>query len=165
MPAKVIGKFLNYGFPGTPSRMSDCVIAPYGFPVASATTGTQIAFGEPVAFDPTLGGVRKVKTGDTADVIIGFAVRKVSQPHADNATGWYYEPGDTVDVLLRGSMTINVANATGVAPRGGVYVDVATGDVYGATGSGRVAVANAKFAAGNVDSEGVAEITLTDRAI
>ena len=165
MPAKVIGKFLNFGFAGTPSRMSDCVIAPYTFPVVAATDGTTIAFGEPVVFDKTIGGVRKIKTGDTATDVIGFAVRKVSQPHADNVNGWFYEPGDDVDVMLRGSITVGLEATTGIAARGAVYVDAATGKVYAATASGRLAIGNAFFATGKADTEGVAEITLTERVI
>lgn len=165
MPAKVIGKTLGFGFCGNPSRMSDSVIAPYAFVVADSTAGTKIEFGTPVTFDTALNGVRATKTGDTAADIVGFAVRHIGQPKEDNANGWYYQPGEVVDVMVRGSMTVHVEDTTGIAARGTVYVDVTTGKVYAATGSNRVALTNAKFATGKVDGEGIAEITLTERVI
>lgn len=165
MPGKVIGTTLPFGFAGNVSRMSDCVIAPYKYDIAHENDG-HIAYGEPVAFDATNGGVRKLTAADAnADVIIGFAVRRLGQPRTDYADGWYYEAGDTVDVLLRGSMSIALENATGIAPRGAVYVDPATGKLYAASDTGRLAVANAKFAAGVADDNKVAEITLTERVI
>lgn len=165
MPGKTIGKFLDFGYAGNPSRMSDIVIAPYLFPVDTATDKTKIVFGAPVVFDATLGGVRAIKTGDAADAVIGIAVRHMGQPHEDNPDGWYYQPGDTVDVLIRGSIMIELADKASVAARGAVYVDPATGKYYGATGSGRVALANAKFATGAVDAHNIAEITVVERVI
>ena len=165
MPGHVIGTSIPYGFAGNVSRMSDCVIAPYKYDIAHASDGN-IAFGEPVAFDSTNGGVRKLTVSDdSADVIIGFAVRRMGQPKADSADGWYYAPGETVDVLLRGSMSIALENDTGIAARGSVYVDPATQKLYAATGTGRLAIANAKFGAGAADSNKVAEITLLERVI
>lgn len=163
MPGKVIGTALPFGFAGNVSRMSDCVIAPYKY---DATLTGNIAYGEPVAFDPTTGGVRKLASTDESNaVIIGFAVRRLGQPRTDYADGWYYAPGDTVDVLLRGSMSIALEATTGIAARGAVYVDPATQKLYAATDTGRLAIPNAKFAAGVADGNKVAEITLFERVI
>lgn len=162
MPGHVIGKSVPFGFAGNVSRMSDCVIAPYRY---DASLSGNIAYGEPVAFDTTTGGIRKLAANDTADVIIGFAVRRMGQPKTDSADGWYYEPGETVDVLLRGSMSVALENDTGIAPRGTVYVDPATGKLYGATSSGYLAIPNAKFSAGVADTDKVAEITVLERVM
>lgn len=163
MPGKVIGTSLMYGFPGTPSRMQDCVIAPYKYNVAN---GDPIEFGEPVAFDSTTNGVRKVGSSDTATDIIGIAVRKIGQPYADNAEGWFYQTGDTVDVMLRGSITVPVSNSTGIAARGQVYVVKETGGIVCTSGASTLAPTNMKFATGNINStDMVAEVTITERNI
>lgn len=163
MPGHVIGKTIPFGYAGNVSRMSDCVIAPYRY---DASLTGNIAYGEPVAFDTTTGGVRKLSSSDVTNAaIIGFAVRRIGQPKTDYADGWYYEPGETVDVLLRGSMSIALEDSTGIAARGAVYVDPATQKLYGATDTGYLAIPNATFAAGVADDNGIAEITLTERVI
>lgn len=169
MPGKVIGNSLPIGFAGNPSRMSDCVITPYLY--AASQTG-KIQFGEPVAFDSATGGVRKVTSTDTADSIIGIAVRRLGQPKSDDSDGWFYNPGESVDVLLRGSIVVPVLNATSIAARGGVYVCKGTGtnrpagSIVCASGDDTILMANAKFSTGKIDSgDMVAEITLTERVI
>lgn len=165
MPGKVIGKTLPFGFAGTVSRMSDCVIAPYKYDIAHISDGN-INFGEVVAYDTTNGGIRKLDSNDDDNsVIIGIAVRRMGQPKADNANGWYYEPGETVDVLLRGSIAVELEATTGLAARGNLYVDPATGKLYAATDTGRLAVANSAFANGKVDEANVTEVTLVERVI
>ena len=169
MPGKVIGNSLPIGFAGNPSRMSDCVIAPYMY--AAGNSGN-IQFGEPVAFDAVNGGVRKVASGDTSAAIIGIAVRRMGQPKSDDANGWYYKPGEEVDVLLRGSIVVPVLNATSIAARGTVYVCNGTGDsrpagsIVCASGDDTIQMSNAKFSTGKIDAgDMVAEITLTERVI
>ncbi len=170
MPGKVIGEFLNCGYAGTPSRMSDCVIAPYAY--AAANTGN-IAYGEPVAYDAANNGVRKLTSTDTAAAIVGFAVRKIGQPKSDDNEGWYYAPGEVVDVLLRGSMSVSVLSGTYTA-RGqvyacnGKYAARAAGSITGTndtTNNDTLAVPGAVFTTGYVDDNGVAEITLTSRIV
>lgn len=165
MPGHVIGKTLPFGYAGNVSRMSDCVIAPYKYDIAHEADGN-IVFGEPVAIDTTNGGIRKLTADDASNsVIIGIAVRNIGQPKADNPNGWYYAPGETVDVLLRGSMSVVLENTTGIAPMGAVYVAPATGKLYAATDTGRLALPNAKFSTGVADGNKVAEITLYERVI
>lgn len=162
---QTIGKTMSLGFAGTISRMSDNVVAPFIY--ASSNVGN-IQFGEPVVYDPTTKGVRKMASGDTADSVIGFAVRHASQPKSDTDDGWYYAPGETVDVILRGSIMVPIedgATAT-IAPRGSIYADPATGLLYGATASGRVALNNAKIANGRYDAANqVIEVTVLERAM
>lgn len=166
MPGKVIGNNLPIGFAGNPSRMSDCVIAPYLYP---ATCEGNIRFGEPVVFDAASGGVRKVGASDAAANIIGIAVRRLGQPKSDDENGWYYQPGEVVDVLLRGSIVVPVLDATSIAARGAVYVckgsgaNRPAGSIVCATANDALEMANAKFTTGKIDADQVAEIILTER--
>ena len=166
MPGKVIGTSIPYGFAGNVSRMSDNVIAPYKYDIAHANDGN-IAYGEPVALDTTNGGIRKLdSTADATNAnVIGFAVRRLGQPKTDYPNGWYYEPGETVDVLLRGSVSVELEDATGIAVRGSVYADPATGKLYAATATGYITVPNAVFSSGKADANKVAEVTIVERVI
>lgn len=163
MAGKVIGKKLPFGFRGNVTRTPDSIIAPY------ANVGAaNIQFGEPVVYDPDKLGVRKAATGDTAEQVIGIAVRRIGQPYADNENGWYYAEGDTVDVLLRGSIAVEVADASGIAGRGKVYVRTGAdnaGEIVCATVDGAIEVPNAVFATGECDASNIAEVTILARSI
>lgn len=163
MAGKVIGKKLPFGFRGNVTRTPDSIIAPY------ANVGaTNIEFGEPVVYDSDNLGVRKVAAGDTSDKVIGIAVRRIGQPYADNDQGWYYAVGDTVDVLLRGSIAVEVADATGITGRGKVYVCTGAdnaGEIVCAAGDDVIEVPNAVFAAGECDASNIAEVTILARSI
>lgn len=162
MPGKVIGTALPFGFAGNVSRMSDNVIAPYKYDIAHANDGN-INFGEPVVLDTVNGGVRKLAAGDAATAIIGLAVRRLGQPKTDSNNGWYYEPGETVDVLLRGSMSVELDAVTGLAVRGQVYA-TAAGKLTSVS-TDNLAVPNCVFASGAADANNVAEVTITARSI
>lgn len=163
MAGKVIGKKLPFGFRGNVTRTPDTIIAPY------ANVGAaNIQFGEPVVYDPDKLGVRKVAAGDTAEQVVGIAVRRIGQPYADNDQGWYYAEGDTVDVLLRGSIAVEVADSTGIAGRGKVYVRTGAdnaGEIVCAAVDGAIEVPNAVFAAGECDASNIAEVTILARSI
>ena len=159
MAGKAYGKTLPFGFRGAVSRQPDTLIQSY-----TNTGADNIEFGAPVVFDATNGGVRKIASGDEATAIIGFAVRRMGQPYADDPKGYYYKKGDVVDVLVRGSMTVELKAVTGIAARGQVYVDPADGELTSVAGS-NLAVPNTVFATGNYDSNNVAEITVLSRNI
>ncbi|MBR1821496.1 MAG: DUF2190 family protein [Clostridia bacterium] len=159
MAGKAYGKTLPFGFRGAVSRQPDTLIQPY-----TNTGEANIEFGAPVVFDTTNGGVRKIASGDAATDIIGLAVRRMGQPYADDPKGYYYKKGDTVDVLVRGSMTVELKAITGIAARGKVYVDPADGELT-SVATDNLAVPNAIFATGNVDSNNVAEVTILSRNI
>ena len=162
MAGKVIGKKLPFGFRGNVTRTPDTIIAPYAN-VGSAN----IQFGEPVVYDADMRGVRQFKTGDTTDQVIGIAVRRIGQPYADNEHGWYYTEGDTVDVLLRGSIAVEVASATGMTGRGKVYVRAGADNAVEIVceADGAVEVPNAVFATGECDASNIAEVTILARSI
>lgn len=171
MAGKVIGKVLPFGFRGSVTRTPDTIIAPY------VNSGEEkIQFGEPVAYDANSKGVRKIKSTDTAASIVGIAVRRIGQPYADNEQGWYYASGDSVDVLLRGSIAVELEATTGIAGRGKVYYNPATGEVTSVAshteGSGddaktvnHLEVPNTVFTIGECDSENIAEVTILTRSM
>lgn len=157
MSAKAIGKTLPFGYRGAVTRQPDTLIQPY-----TNVGEDAISYGAPVVYDN--GGVRKIKTGDTADSIIGIAVRRIGQPYADDASGWYYKTGDVVDVLVRGSIAVELKATTGIAARGKVYADASDGELT-SVASGNIALPNTVFATGSVDSNNIAEVTVLTRNI
>ena len=168
MAGKVIGKTLPFGFRGNPSRNPDTIIDSF------VNTGSaNIEYGEPVVFDPATKGVRKLKTTDSGTVkIIGIAVRRVGQPYVDSPMGYYYKPHDMVDVLIRGSIMVELAATTGIAANGAVYArngsggdDKPAGGIVCASGGDTVQVPNAVFAIGEHDANNIAEITILTRSI
>ena len=171
MAGKVIGKTLPFGFRGNPSQNPDTLIEPF------VNTGDDnIEFGEPVVFDPTTKGVRKIKSTDSSGTnIIGIAVRHIGQPYADSPDGYYYKKHDMVDVLIRGGIMVELAATTGIAARGNVYVrnganqNNAAGGIVcqAATGAGAdtVQIPNAVFTIGEYDANNIAEIVILSRSI
>ena len=169
MAGKVIGKNLPFGYRGTPSRNPDTIIEPF------VNKGEDnIQYGDPVLYDPTANGVRRLKSDDSsASAIIGIAVRRVGQPYANNVQGYYYAPGDMVDVMTRGSIMVELEAHTGIAPRGAVYADPATGEISslanhtpeGGSQVSHLAIPNAIFATGKYDANEITEITILSRSI
>lgn len=174
MSGKVIGKNLPYGYRGAVSRTPDTIIT------TLVNTGDDpIQYGEPVVFDAGTGGVRKIKSTDTTNAnIVGIAVRRIGQPYADNDQGWYYASGDAVDVLVRGSICVELASATGLAAKGNVYVYNGSkaasvtghdaGNIAAAADSSNndtVQIPNAIFTIGKADANNIAEITILTRSI
>ena len=165
MAGKAYGISLPLGFRGNVARTPDCIIMPFVNCGESA-----IQYGEPVVYDATNKGVRKVKSTDAATDIVGIAVRRMGQPHADRPEGYYYAAKETVDVLVRGTIMVEMKAPTGIAPRGAVYVcngsgSNAAGDVVAASNSDTLAVPNAIFATGEYDSNKIAAVTILTRSI
>ena len=164
MAGKAIGINLNIGYRGAVSRTPDTLIQAY-----NNSGSDPIQFGEPVVFDATTGGVRKITTTDTTnDNIIGIAVRRMGDPYVDSPLGWYYKSGDVVDVLVRGSIVVELKATTSIAAHGSVYVangnnSTTAGDIYCASGTGLVQVPNAIFSTGKYDGNNCAEVTITER--
>lgn len=166
MPGAVIGKRLNYGYPGAISRSIDAVVTnrrstgkiKFGAPVILNNDNTYSAFGE----------------SNVAADFVGIAVREVKQStNYINGTS-QYEDKERTDVLNRGSIciTVNVGNPT---PNGKVYIRVsqndekANGIVGGfeaeADGAHTIELSNVRFATGNLDSNKVAEVTILSRTM
>lgn len=170
MAGKAYGKTLPFGFRGAVSRQPDTLIQSF------TNTGEEnIDFGEPVVFDATKNGVRKIKSSDTEAAsapIIGIAVRRVGQPYADSPDGYFYAPGDTLDVLVRGSIMVELKDKASLAARGKVYVCNGSDEskpagsiVCAADTTKTLEVPNAIFATGNCDGNNIAEVTILSRSI
>ena len=164
MPGTVIGKTLNFGYPGQISRNGDEISRTR--PVKQGTDN--IPFGAAVVVEED-GTCRLVKGGDTSAKIAGIAMRRVKSAitwQAQN-NGEYFA-GEPCDILERGAVTVECANGTPVV--GGdvyVYLDNSTGKKAGqfsaaADGSATVKLENARFATG-VDARNVAEVVLVTR--
>ena len=163
MPGKVIGKIMNYGFPGTVSRSGDAVIEVYA-------AGADIQFGQPVVLDAA-GKVIPFGAANTAADFIGVACRTVKQAADDTGEAWYQE-GDAVDVLVRGSASVACATGT-PAMKGAVNVytvaveaSAEVGDFAGAAVESKtVALTNVIWSTGKLDAYRNAEITILSRNI
>lgn len=154
---KVISEF-GRGFAGAVSRSADDVVASY----PSKETEANIAFGAPVVLSG--GGVKNWQTDSAAADFIGFAVRVVKTPDTYGGSLASYAPGDTVDVLKRGAVIVNVSGGT-PATGGSVYVVKATGKVTAlADGSNTVQLTACRFA-GAKDADGNAELVVTERSL
>ncbi len=164
MPGKVIGTSLNLGYPGSFSRMSDCVIS-------NRTAKDKIPFGAPVVLNDD-NTYSLFATGNTADDFVGVAVREVKQQTDFYEVSGIYNKGEPTDVLLRGSVTVEIKNGTPKA-QGIVYIRTALNSSYpnseigdfeaAADGINTVELKNVKFTTGQIDGNGVAEITILTR--
>lgn len=168
MPGSVIGKSMNYGYPGTVSRSRDAVISNR---VVKSTDSVGIAFGEPAILNSDNSYSRFGSTG-TAALFAGVAVREVKQSTDYFSANGTYAPGQPCDVLSRGTISV-VCNVGTPTAGGAVYVRVAanagipTGVVGGfeaaADGANTVLLTGVKWTTGKIDANKVAEITLTQR--
>lgn len=102
----------------------------------------------------------------------GVAVREVKQSTSYFTSQGDYEPGQPCDVLERGSVTVNCNHGTPTA-RGQVYVRVIFNNAYPnapvggfeavSDGTNTIQITNAQWKTGNLDSNGVAELTILTR--
>lgn len=169
MPGAVVGKTLNYGYPGQVSRSADAIIENRF--VKSSDTNS-IGFGAPVVLNSDNTYSAFLASG-TAATFAGIAVREVktNQTYVTNATG-SYSPGNPCDVLERGSVMVQVNNGTPTA-NGTVYVRIAlngtipAGVIGGfeatADGANTIALTNVKFKTGLMDANNVAEVAILTR--
>ena len=109
------------GFAGTVSRSVDDIIESF----VNKESTANIAFGAPVVFDASTGGVKKVASGSTE--ALGVAVRSTKTENTYGGNDPAYKPGELVDVIKRGSVIINVGNSLTPAAGGIVYITKATG--------------------------------------
>ena len=157
MPGKVIGKSLNYGYPGQIARTGDEVSRT--FPVKSGP----INFGQAVQLNAD--GLAIPFAGEFA----GVAMRRVKSAlsYMGQNLGQYIE-GDACDVLERGSITVKVV--AGTAKPGGkvhVYKTAAAGKAVGdfaavADTTLTTELTDVKFVT-PADANGVAEIVILNR--
>lgn len=176
MPGRAIGIELNLGYAGTVSRSVDTIITPKAVKsviLGGKETESPIVFGEPVILNDDNTYSRFGAAG-TADKFVGVAVREVKQAidyHEGNSA---YIPGETCDVLNRGSITVLCNNGAPTAG-GKVYIRITENaaipnGVVGqfeaiADGSNTIEVPNLKWTTGKLDSNRIAELTMLTRTI
>ncbi len=154
MAGKVLSSFKN-GFPGTVTRSIDAIIES----IVNGEATAAIPFGAPVAL--VSGTVKKVSADNTN--IIGIAVRTIKTEKTYGGNDPEYAPKEMVDVLKRGTIAVEVSNGDPAAG-GTVHIVKATGAIRTTQDStNTVEMTGWKFKGGK-DSNGVAEIVLTERA-
>lgn len=165
MPGTVIGKTMNYGYPGQISRHGDEVSRTRAIKKGTA----QIPFGYAVKTNQD-GTVQLMGTGDTADSFAGVAMRRVKTAlEYPNQNIGYYLDTDPCDILERGTVTVECVNGD---PKVGAAVHVYIKDNAGkkagqfaamADGDNTVELKNAKWGTPGKDARNVAEIVLMYR--
>lgn len=174
MPGKAIGIELNLGYPGSVSRSIDTIITPRTVKsVITDNTETEpsIIFGEPVILNSDNTYTRFGATG-TAATFAGIAIREVKQATDYFSAAGSYLPGETADVIERGSVTVKCNVGTPTAG-GKVYVRIAANasipnGVVGqfeaaADTTNTVEITNARWKTNKLDSNGVAELQILTR--
>jgi hypothetical protein len=156
-----IGNDFLLGFPGTVSRHIDAIKD--SFPNKGEAA---IAFGWPVVFDTTKAGVIPFAATNTAADLVGFTIRTVKPEQTFGGNDPAYQENEETDVLLRGSMVVEVA--TGTPAKGGkVYLRKATGAIVcaaeGSGGADTVQLANVVFSHNGKDTNNRTEISILTR--
>ncbi len=166
MSGTVVGKQLNFGYPGTISRSVDAI-------VINRLSKGEITFGEPVVLNAD-NSISKFGESNVADDFVGVAVREVKQA-TEYATGKAsYLDKERTDALVRGSVCVKI-NA-GTATAGGklhirikensaIPDGVIGGFEAEADGLNTVELKGVRFTCGKIDSNKVAEITILERRI
>ena len=157
MAGKVLDTF-THGWPGTISRAVDDVVVSFANRHSAA-----IAWGVPVVRDPAGTGVVPFTPTSTAEDFVGFTVRSASKtPDTYGGDTGRVNPGEMADVLVRGSMTVEVSAGT-PAPGGKVYLVKATGAVSAsADAANNVELPSVRFRAAK-DASRRAEIVILTR--
>lgn len=166
MPGRTIGIMMNVGYAGTQSRTADAIIQNR---IAEGT----IAFGQAVALTDT-NKWRLVKTGDTAAVVAGIAVREVVQANTfDPQSNPDYVANVPCDVMVRGNCTVKCQRGT-PASGAAVYVRITANNAYPnavvggfeaeADDANTIQVTNIEWTTGVMDANGNVEVTIKTRA-
>lgn len=164
MPGFTIGKKMGLGYAGNVARSIDSIITP-------KTAKENINFGAPVVLNSD-GTVSPFGASNTATDFVGIAIREVKQAISYSDSVSYYEANEKADILSRGTICIKVNHGT-ATPGGKVYIRIAenssiTNGVVGgfeaeADSTNTIEVPNARFTTGEIDSNGIAEITILER--
>lgn len=166
MPGRTIGIMMNVGYAGTQSRTADAIIQNR---IAEGT----IAFGQAVALTDT-NKWRLVKTGDTAAIVAGIAVREVVQANTfDPQSNPDYVANVPCDVMVRGNCTVKCQRGT-PASGAAVYVRITANNTYPnavvggfeaeADDANTIQVTNIEWTTGVMDANGNVEVTIKTRA-
>jgi len=162
MPASVIGKSLNIGYPGNVSRND-----PRTFVMNRPVKTAAIPFGLPVKLNAD-NTYDLFAYDSAAAVFAGIALRNVKQQSvfATNTTG-QYEVNEGCDVMQQGFMTVLVNATASLTAGGAVWAVFSAAHVFkyfdivepAATDTG-VLITNAKWFTGVKDGNNVAELQI-----
>lgn len=164
MAGKVIGIRMGMGWPGSQSRQADAIIQ-------NRIADGVIKFGQAVKL--AAGKWKAIEAGDTADAVIGIAVREVVQANTfDPQSNPDYVDMAPCDVMTRGNIIVKCQRGTPVAGDA-VYVRVAENATYpdaviagfeAADDAGNVVqVTNMVWTTGEIDADGNCEVTVLTR--
>ncbi len=153
---KVLGSFRN-GNVGAISRSLDDVV------IGLANQDSQsLPFGTAVVLTPDATGAMKFSATSTAADFVGFTVRSASKtPDSYGSNRGSYASGEIMDVLVRGSIVVEVNDGT-PAPGGKVYLVKASGAVSANSGENKVELTNVRFRT-PMDGASRAEVVLLTR--
>ena len=168
MPGSAIGESLNLGFAGTISRNPDNIITARRLDENS----DKVFFGQAVALNAD--NSVSLVSDTNKENFIGFAAREVKQTTDYSSSQGCYNPGDALDILIRGNMTVK-CNAGTPTAGGKVYVRVAEnpsipagiiGEIEAESdGSNTVLLDGIKFTTGKLDANRITEISILSRKI
>ncbi|MFL0167663.1 structural cement protein Gp24 [Candidatus Clostridium helianthi] len=174
MPGSAIGIEMNYGYPGSFTRSIDTIITPRTLKsiiTNDKETEDPVAFGEPVILNADNTYSRFGSEGTAAN-FAGIALREIKQ-----ATDYYtgagnYIPGETMDVMERGTIAVKCNNGTPTAG-GKVYIRISANGTIpngvvgqfeaAADSTNTVEITNLRWKTGKIDSNKVAEVTILTR--
>lgn len=166
MPGKVIGIEMNYGYAGTQSRQADAIIQ-------NRVADGNISFGQAVKLTSD-NKWKVVSTGDAASDVAGIAIREVVQANTFNPqSNPDYLDGYPCDVMTRGNVVVKCQRGTPTAGSA-VYVRITANSTYpnavvggfeaSADSSNTIQVSNIEWTTGQIDSNGMSEVTIKTRA-
>lgn len=176
MSGKAIGIELNLGYPGTVSRSVDTIITARKLQSNiqdGKETASPVGFGEAVVLNPD-NTYSKFRESSTAKDFVGIAVREVKQTTDYYSSAGAYLPNEIMDVLNRGSITVNCNNGTPTAG-GKVFIRIKGNQAIPdgkvgqfeaiADADNTVEIPNLKWATNKLDKNRVAEVTILTRTI
>lgn len=176
MPGAAIGIELNLGYPGTVSRSVDTIITARKLQSNiqdGKETASPVGFGEAVVLNSD-NTYSKFRESSTAKDFVGIAVREVKQTTDYYSSAGAYLPNEIMDVLNRGSITVNCNNGTPTAG-GKVFIRIKGNQAIPngkvgqfeaiADADNTVEIPNLKWATNKLDKNRVAEVTILTRTI
>lgn len=177
MPGAAIGIELNLGYPGTVSRSVDTITTARRLQSkieGDKETASPILFGEAVILNNEDNTYSKFGEGNTAKDFVGIAVREVKQTIDYYSSAGAYLPNEIMDVLNRGSITVNCNNGTPTAG-GKVFIRIKENPAIPdgkvgqfeaiADADNTIEIPNLKWATNKLDKNRVAEVTILTRTI
>jgi len=168
MPGQAIGTTFNIGYPGSVSKSPDTIIRNAAV-LSTDTTGP--SFGDPVVLNSD-NTVSKASATTTAATFKGIAIREVKQTADYYTNAGAYLPGQACDFITRGEVCVTCQSGTPTAGST-VYLRTVAGTLATAVGGFEaasasdggttVALTNAVWTTGKIDSNLTAEITILSR--